>query len=140
MKWEEGRGVTSIMNRPYKIFYLLSVKPANGIVITDELREELDQAALATQQAYIAVRAAPGEDASFGLPPALSSNLEDLLAEKVDRAKEREEENKLSPKVSVMKPILRFLQLLCENHNRHMQNLLRDQVNRSTVRQLIFTL
>jgi hypothetical protein len=69
-----------------------------------------------------------GEDASFGLPPALSSNLEDLLAEKVDRAKEREEENKLSPKVSVMKPILRFLQLLCENHNRQMQNLLRDQV------------
>ncbi len=72
-----------------------------------------------------------GEDASFGLPPALSSNLEDLLAEKVDRAKEREEENKLSPKVSVMKPILRFLQLLCENHNRQMQNLLRDQVEKS---------
>ena len=69
-----------------------------------------------------------GEDASFGLPPALSSNLEDLLAEKADRAKEREEENKLSPKVAVMKPILRFLQLLCENHNREMQNLLRDQV------------
>ena len=42
--------------------------------------------------------------------------------------KEREEENKLSPKISVMKPILRFLQLLCENHNRDMQNLLRDQV------------
>jgi formate dehydrogenase maturation protein FdhE len=69
-----------------------------------------------------------GDDASFGLPPALSSNLEDLLAEKADRAKEREEENKLSPKVAVMKPILRFLQLLCENHNRQMQNLLRDQV------------
>jgi inositol 1,4,5-triphosphate receptor type 1 len=50
-------------------------------------------------------------------------------AEKADRAKEREEENKLSPKVAVMKPILRFLQLLCENHNREMQNLLRDQVS-----------
>lgn len=36
------------------------MKPANGIVITDELREELDQAAVATQQAYLAVRAAPG--------------------------------------------------------------------------------
>ena len=53
---------------------------------------------------------------------------QDQLAEKVDRAKEKEEETKLSPKVSIMKPILRFLQLLCENHNRHLQNLLRDQI------------
>jgi len=57
---------------PYYVSDLFSVKPANGIVITDELREELDQAALATQQAYIAVRAAPGEDASFGLPPGVN--------------------------------------------------------------------
>ena len=141
MTWEEmlSENVCDVIYER-TLLNLFSVKPVNGIVITDELREELDQAALATQQAYIAVRAAPGEDASFGLPPALSSNLEDLLAEKVDRAKEREEENKLSPKVSVMKPILRFLQLLCENHNRHMQNLLRDQVTRFTVRWRVFLL
>ncbi len=91
--------------------------------MTEELREELDQAALATQQAFVAARGATpgfmidlnilctytqtalltvflkkGEDHPFGLP-SLASNLEDLLAEKVDRAKEREEENKLSPKV-----------------------------------------
>ena len=30
-----------------------------------------------------------------------------------------------------MKPILRFLQLLCENHNRYLQNLLRDQNKKS---------
>ena len=30
-----------------------------------------------------------------------------------------------------MQPILRFLQLLCENHNRFLQNLLRDQNNKT---------
>ena len=64
-------------------------------------------------------------------PYSIAANLEDLLAEKVDRSKERDDENKLSPKVSVMKPILRFLQLLCENHNRTLQNLLRDQNNKT---------
>ena len=64
-------------------------------------------------------------------PYSIAANLEDLLAEKVDRSKERDDENKLSPKVSVMKPILRFLQLLCENHNRSLQNLLRDQMNKT---------
>jgi inositol 1,4,5-triphosphate receptor type 1 len=113
--------------------------------MTEELREELDQAALATQQAYVAARGGSGigpgagggggavsvDDSPFGLTSTIASNLEDLLAEKVDRAKEKEEENKLSPKVAIMKPILRFLQLLCENHNPSLQNLLRDQNNKN---------
>ncbi len=114
--------------------------------MTEELREELDQAALATQQAYAAARGGfvpagsggsvsaggnAADDASPFAGLSIASNLEDLLAEKVDRAKEKEEENKLSPKVSIMKPILRFLQLLCENHNRSLQNLLRDQMNKT---------
>ena len=32
------------------------MKPLNGIVMTEELREELDQAAVATQQAYVTAR------------------------------------------------------------------------------------
>ena len=125
------------------------MKPLNGIVMTEELREELDQAAVATQQAYVTARGGgggvpgspvsgggggPNDDHGGGLvltPSSIAANLEDLLAEKVDRSKERDEENKLSPKVSVMKPILRFLQLLCENHNRSLQNLLRDQMNKT---------
>lgn len=78
-----------------------------------------------TLQAYNTVKSeALTDDPTFGP----SSMDQDQLAEKVDRAKEKEEETKLSPKVSIMKPILRFLQLLCENHNRHLQNLLRDQI------------
>ena len=66
--------------------------------------------------------------------PSFASNLEDLI---MDKVKEKEDENKLSPKVTVMKPILRFLQLLCENHNRILQNLLRDQKNNKTKYNLV---
>ena len=107
-------------------------KPANGVVLTEVLRDELDNAVEETQQAYNTVRSeALTDDPTFG-PSSTLGTFEDQLAEKVDRAKEKEEETKLSPKVSVMKPILRFLQLLCENHNRHLQNLLRDQKNNKT--------
>ena len=137
---------------------------SNGFIITEELREELDSAIASTQQAYTAVKseALTGnhltqfysillnhtyfytiylfllpDDPTFGNPCTLSANFEDQLAEKVDRAKEKEEETKLSPKVAVMKPILRFLQLLCENHNRDLQNLLRNQKNNKTKYNLI---
>lgn len=49
------------------------------------------------------------------------SVLDDILAEKLDRSRENREEQNLSDKILVMQPILRFLQLLCENHNRHLQ-------------------
>ena len=34
---------------------------------------------------------------------------------------QREVEMEMGPAVSIMKPILRFLQLLCENHNHNLQ-------------------
>ena len=80
---------------------LISVKPLNGIVLTEELREELDQAAVATQQAYATARGggAPGSSVPGGVggpndehggaagglvltPNSIAANLEDLLAEK----------------------------------------------------------
>lgn len=97
----------------------------NGIVITDELREELNQAASSTVQAYATVRnLASGEDATNNA--ALGSALEDMIAEKLERHRSgatgtERDEAQLSTKVLVMQPILRFLQLLCENHNRDLQ-------------------
>ena len=41
-------------------------------------------------------------------------------------------ESKLSTKVLVMLPVFRFLQLLCENHNRDLQNFLRAQSNKNS--------
>uniref|UniRef100_A0A8D2LXR1 Inositol 1,4,5-trisphosphate receptor n=1 Tax=Varanus komodoensis TaxID=61221 RepID=A0A8D2LXR1_VARKO len=41
------------------------------------------------------------------------------------------EEITMSPAIVIMQPILRFLQLLCENHNRELQNFLRNQNNKT---------
>ncbi|TDH11017.1 hypothetical protein EPR50_G00081930 [Perca flavescens] len=46
-------------------------------------------------------------------------------------AEQREVEAEMGPAVIIMKPILRFLQLLCENHNQDLQNFLRCQNNKT---------
>ncbi|CAK6983751.1 inositol 1%2C4,5-trisphosphate receptor type 3 [Scomber scombrus] len=46
-------------------------------------------------------------------------------------AEQREVETEMGPAVIIMKPILRFLQLLCENHNHDLQNFLRCQNNKT---------
>ncbi|XP_074500955.1 inositol 1,4,5-trisphosphate-gated calcium channel ITPR3 isoform X1 [Sebastes fasciatus] len=46
-------------------------------------------------------------------------------------AEQREVEMEMGPAVTIMKPILRFLQLLCENHNHDLQNFLRCQNNKT---------
>ncbi|XP_055630280.1 inositol 1,4,5-trisphosphate receptor isoform X3 [Toxorhynchites rutilus septentrionalis] len=116
-----------------------NVNKVNGIVITEEFKEELQNAALLTQQSYINAKnlaaASDGTNSENGDDNALmsigSSALEDILAEKLEKHKDKDENNKLSNKVLVMQPILRFLQLLCENHNPELQNLLRNQNNKT---------
>ena len=88
-------------------------------------------AAVSTQHAFCSVRGGVQFEESGGTLPPLTPGLEDLLAEKVEKSREKEEEKQLSSKVSIMQPILRFLQLLCENHNTFLQNLLRDQNNKT---------
>lgn len=79
-------------------------------------------------QAYANVRnLASGEDPTNNA--ALGSALEDMIAEKLERHRtgttgNERDEGQLSAKVLVMQPILRFLQLLCENHNRDLQVIL----------------
>ncbi|XP_041801831.1 inositol 1,4,5-trisphosphate receptor type 3 isoform X2 [Chelmon rostratus] len=46
-------------------------------------------------------------------------------------AEQREVDMEMGPAVTIMKPILRFLQLLCENHNQDLQNFLRCQNNKT---------
>lgn len=119
------------------------------MVISEELNEELSQAAVATTQAYTNARNASSgminlastviervctnrflfslltmfstaDDPISATGGAHSSALEDMIAEK-ERYRDQEDPNRLSSKVLVMQPILRFLQLLCENHNRDLQ-------------------
>uniref|UniRef100_A0A8W7PY51 Inositol 1,4,5-trisphosphate receptor n=1 Tax=Anopheles coluzzii TaxID=1518534 RepID=A0A8W7PY51_ANOCL len=122
-----------------KIGQRKNVNKVNGIVITEDFKEELQNAALMTQQSYINARnlaaASDGTGSDNGDENSLmsigSSALEDILAEKLEKHKDKDENNKLSNKVLVMQPILRFLQLLCENHNPELQNLLRNQNNKT---------
>lgn len=112
-------------------------KQSNGIVITDELRDELNNAGIATAQAYAAARnlIPPGSNSNGGPDDQLTVNmgnaLEEILADKLEKRKEKDDNNKLSTKVLVMQPVLRFLQLLCENHNPDLQNWLRHQNNKT---------
>ncbi|KAK7884734.1 hypothetical protein WMY93_027857 [Mugilogobius chulae] len=46
-------------------------------------------------------------------------------------SQQKEVETEMGPAVTIMKPILRFLQLLCENHNHDLQNFLRCQNNKT---------
>ncbi|XP_035906343.1 inositol 1,4,5-trisphosphate receptor isoform X1 [Anopheles stephensi] len=122
-----------------KIGQRKNVNKVNGIVITEDFKEELQNAALMTQQSYINARnlaaTSDGTGSDNGDENSLmsigSSALEDILAEKLEKHKDKDENNKLSNKVLVMQPILRFLQLLCENHNPELQNLLRNQNNKT---------
>ncbi|ETN62332.1 inositol 1,4,5-trisphosphate receptor [Anopheles darlingi] len=130
----EGKDIDKIGQRK-------SLNKVNGIVITEDFKEELQNAALMTQQSYINARSlattssADGTGSDNGDESLLmsigSSALEDILAEKLEKHKDKDENNKLSNKVLVMQPILRFLQLLCENHNPELQNLLRNQNNKT---------
>jgi inositol 1,4,5-triphosphate receptor type 1 len=102
---------------------------SNGIVITDDFRDELNNAGIATARAFAAARTFSGGDESVNA--GTGSALEDILAEKLEKHKDKDMREKLSPKVLVMQPILRFLQLLCENHNPDLQSLLRNQNNKT---------
>ncbi|TRY82341.1 hypothetical protein DNTS_000065, partial [Danionella cerebrum] len=51
--------------------------------------------------------------------------------EQPHQPEQQEVDTEMGPSVTIMKPILRFLQLLCENHNQDLQNFLRCQNNKT---------
>ncbi|RXN34507.1 inositol 1,4,5-trisphosphate receptor type 3 [Labeo rohita] len=51
--------------------------------------------------------------------------------EQPPQPEQQEVDTEMGPSVTIMKPILRFLQLLCENHNQDLQNFLRSQSNKT---------
>ena len=57
----------------------------------------------------------------------MSSSSDTSFAEEPRVKLSKDDSNNLPEEVSVMQIILRFLQLLCENHNSELQNYLRIQ-------------
>lgn len=83
-----------------------------------EDREPVDP----TTKGRVASFSIPGSSSRYSLGPSLRRGHE---------VSERVQSNEMGTSVLIMQPILRFLQLLCENHNRDLQNFLRCQNNKT---------
>ncbi|XP_063204542.1 inositol 1,4,5-trisphosphate receptor type 1 isoform X10 [Chroicocephalus ridibundus] len=88
--------------------------------ITEEVRDQLLEASAATRKAYNTYRREADPDDHYSAAEGAQSA--------ADKSKD---ELEMSAVISIMQPILRFLQLLCENHNRDLQNFLRCQNNKT---------
>uniref|UniRef100_A0A8C8RUA4 Inositol 1,4,5-trisphosphate receptor n=1 Tax=Pelusios castaneus TaxID=367368 RepID=A0A8C8RUA4_9SAUR len=90
------------------------------VPVRKRVRDQLLEASAATRKAYNTYRREADPDdhysAGDGAQSATDKNKEDL---------------EMSAVITIMQPILRFLQLLCENHNRDLQNFLRCQNNKT---------
>uniref|UniRef100_A0AAY4CUS0 Inositol 1,4,5-trisphosphate receptor n=1 Tax=Denticeps clupeoides TaxID=299321 RepID=A0AAY4CUS0_9TELE len=83
-------------------------------------REQLLEASAVTKKAYGSYRRDADPEESYGPSEGQQSS--------GDKAPDNGE---MSFVILIMQPILRFLQLLCENHNRDLQNFLRCQKNKN---------
>uniref|UniRef100_A0A8B9HSX9 Inositol 1,4,5-trisphosphate receptor n=1 Tax=Astyanax mexicanus TaxID=7994 RepID=A0A8B9HSX9_ASTMX len=89
-------------------------------VVTDEVREQLLEASTLTKKAFAAYRREVDSDEHLS-----GGEVQASTAEKI------QDENEMSVTITIMQPILRLMQLLCENHNRELQNFLRCQNNKN---------
>lgn len=78
--------------------------------ITEEVRDQLVEASTATRKAFNTYRREADPDDHYSAVEGAQ-----LVADK------NKDELEMSPVITIMQPILRFLQLLCENHNRDLQ-------------------
>uniref|UniRef100_A0A672J749 Inositol 1,4,5-trisphosphate receptor n=1 Tax=Salarias fasciatus TaxID=181472 RepID=A0A672J749_SALFA len=92
----------------------------SGLHMREDMRGQLKEASSATSKAFCAFRKELDPDLE-----GLGQNSEIIGGEEIL------EETQMSPAITIMKPILRYLQLLCENHNSDLQNFLRNQNNKT---------
>ncbi|KAJ0028980.1 hypothetical protein NQD34_003977 [Periophthalmus magnuspinnatus] len=92
----------------------------SSLHMRDDMRGQLKEASSVTSKAFCAYRKELDPDIE-----GLGQNNEVIGPEEVL------EETQMSPSISIMNPILRYLQLLCENHNSELQNFLRNQNNKT---------
>ncbi|XP_050990421.1 inositol 1,4,5-trisphosphate receptor type 2 [Labeo rohita] len=93
-------------------------KVRDSLHLREDIRGQLKDASSVTSKAYSTFRR--------DVDPEMES-----MGSGVDGMEEVVEETQMSQAITIMKPILRFLQLLCENHNRDLQSFLRDQNNKT---------
>ncbi|XP_041837633.1 inositol 1,4,5-trisphosphate receptor type 1 isoform X1 [Melanotaenia boesemani] len=86
------------------------------VVMTEDVKEQLLEASSATKKAFNSYRREAEPEDHFPSADGQSS-----------AGDKNQDEGEMSFVIVIMQPILRFLQLLCENHNRDLQNFLRCQ-------------
>lgn len=79
--------------------------------LKEGMKGQLTEASSATSKAYSVYRREMDPEIDLMGSAADAANAEEKSAE----------EAIMSPAIAIMQPILRFLQLLCENHNRELQ-------------------
>lgn len=79
-------------------------------MVTEEVRDQLLEASTATKKAFIAYRREVDSEEHMG-----GGEVQTNSGEK------NQDENEMSVTITIMQPILRLMQLLCENHNRELQ-------------------
>lgn len=94
------------------VLFLWLVKDVPVVaVVTEEVKEQLVEASAVTKKAFTTYRreaeAEEHQAAADGTP--------------VPTADKSQEEGEMSVIITIMQPILRLMQLLCENHNRDLQ-------------------
>ncbi|XP_028853911.1 inositol 1,4,5-trisphosphate receptor type 1 isoform X6 [Denticeps clupeoides] len=89
-------------------------------VVTEEVREQLLEASTATKKAFTSYRREADSDEHLGSAEGQTSSGE-----------KGQDDGEMSVIITIMQPILRLMQLLCENHNRELQNFLRCQNNKN---------
>lgn len=78
--------------------------------MTEEVREQLIEASTATKKAITAYRREADADEHLNVAEGQTSTTE-----------KNQDDNEMSVIITIMQPILRLMQLLCENHNRELQ-------------------
>lgn len=63
----------------------------------------------------------PSTGAQVAYPAGEAAQYGQNATAPANQAKQQEVDTEMGPSVLIMKPILRFLQLLCENHNQDLQ-------------------
>ncbi|XP_064162386.1 inositol 1,4,5-trisphosphate receptor type 1 isoform X6 [Anguilla rostrata] len=89
-------------------------------VVTEEVREQLLEASSVTKKAFNTYRREADSEEHLA-----STDSQPSAADK------GQEDGEMSVIITIMQPILRLMQLLCENHNRELQNFLRCQNNKN---------
>jgi len=87
-----------------------------SISFTPELREQIEDAGVATQKALANLRRVVHLETGESLHAVPMPCADEVFSDKV-----KDKDKALSSEVIVMQPIFRFFQLLCENHNLELQ-------------------